>query len=77
MSIQAHVDALPLNLERAGKPRWRQAVARSVQHRCDVSEFDKPEIGRDAFPPCNHEGTVVWATAWLTFLIAATVAFGN
>ena len=61
MSIQAHIDALPL----------------IVQHRCDVSEFDKPDIGRDACPPCRREGTVIGAGAWLTFVIAATVAFGN
>ena len=77
MSMQAHIDALPLILERAGEPRWRQAVARSVQYRCDVSEFDKPDIGRDGCPPGSREGSVIAAGAWLTFVIAATVAFGN
>ena len=49
--------------ERAGEPQWRQAVARSVQDHVDVSDFDKPQIGRDAFPPYNHRGTVVVASA--------------
>jgi len=77
MSIQAHIDALPLIFQRPGEPRWRQAVTRSIQHRCDVSEFDKPDIGRDGCPPGSREGTVIGAGAWLTFVIAATVAFGG
>jgi hypothetical protein len=77
----APADALPLTVERAGKPQWPQAVARSVQDRCDVSEFDKPEIGRDAFPPYNHRGAVVLASAWLAFYVFAAlhhfIASGN
>ena len=69
----APADALPLALERAGEPQRRQAVARSVQDRCDVSEFDKPEIGRDASPPYNHRGTVVVASAWLAFYVIAAI----
>ena len=69
----APADALPLAVERAGEPQWRQAGARSVQERCDVSEFDKPEIGRDAFPPYNHGGTVVLASAWLAFYVFAAI----
>ena len=69
----APADALPLAVERAGEARWRQAVARSVQDRCDVSEFDKPEIGRDAFLPYNHRGTVVVASAWLAFYVIAAI----
>jgi hypothetical protein len=61
MSIQAHIDALPL----------------IVQQRRDVSEFDKPDIGRDGCPPGSREGRVIGAGAWLTFVIAATVGFGN
>jgi hypothetical protein len=64
-----------------GEPRRRQAVARSVQERCGVSEFDKREIGRDASPPYNHRGTVVVASAWLAFYVFAAIhhfiAFGN
>ena len=66
-------DALPLAVERTGEPLWRQAVARSVQDRCDVCEFDKHEIGRDAFPPYNHSGTVVVASAWLAFYVVAAI----
>jgi hypothetical protein len=77
MSIQGHLDALPLIFERAGESRRRQAVARSIQCRRDVSEFDKPDIGRDGCPPGNREGTVIGAGAWLTFVIAATVSFGS
>ena len=68
----ARPDALPLAVERAGEPQWRQAVARSVQA-CGVSEFDKPEIGRDAYPPYNHRGTVVVASAWLAFYVIAAI----
>src|SRR5712691_3725987 len=50
----AAADALPLVVARAGEPQWRQAVARSVQDRCDAREFDKCEIGRDAYPPINR-----------------------
>ncbi len=73
MPMQDHADALPLAVERAGEAPWRQALARSVQDRCDVAEFDKPEIGRDAFPPYNHRGTVVVASAWLAFFVIAAI----
>jgi hypothetical protein len=81
----APADAPLLAVERAGEARWRQAVARSVQDpvqdRCDVSEVDKPEIGRDASPLYNHRGTVVVASAWLAFYVFAAIhdfmAFGN
>jgi len=33
--------ALPLAVERAGEPQWRQAVARSVQDRSDVASSAK------------------------------------
>jgi hypothetical protein len=69
----APADALPLAVERAGEPQWRQAAARSVQDRCDVSEFDKREIGRDASPPYDHSGTVVVASAWLAFYVIAAI----
>jgi hypothetical protein len=62
-------DALPLAVERAGEPPWRQAATRSVQNRCDASEFDKPKIARDASPPYNHRGTVVVASAWLALYV--------
>jgi hypothetical protein len=69
----APADALPLAVERAGEPPWRQAVARSVQDSCDVSKFDKREIGRDASPPYNYGGTVVVASAWLAFYLIAAI----
>ena len=77
--MQAHADVLPLPLERAGESRWRQA---STQNRCDVSEFDKCEIGRDAYPPCDrraacppydHRALVVVASAWLAFYVIAAI----
>ena len=61
-------DALPLAVERT-EPPWRQAVERSVQDHCDVSD----EIGRDAFSPYNHRGTVVVASAWLVFYVIAAI----
>jgi hypothetical protein len=59
--MQAHVDAVPL------------AVARSVQDRRDVTEFDKREIGRDASAPYDHRGLVAVAGAWLAFYVIAAI----
>ena len=73
----APANALPLAVERAGEPPWQE---RSVQDRCDVSEFNTREIGRAAAPLYNHSGTVVVASAWLAFCIIAAVhslAFGG
>jgi hypothetical protein len=72
----AAADALPLVVDRAGEPQWRQAFARSVQDRCDVAEFDKCEIGRDAYPPINAGvgiGPAVAASIWLAFYVVAAV----
>jgi len=75
--MEARSDAPPLAVKRAGEPGW-QAIARSVQDRCDVPRFDKCEVGRDANPPYDHRGVVVVASAWLAFyIIAATIASGN
>ena len=74
----APANALPLAVERAGEPPWQE---RSVQDRCDVSEFNTREIGRAAAPLYNHSGTVVVASAWLAFYVVAAIyeflAFGN
>ncbi len=83
--MRVHADALPLALERAGAPRWRQAAARSDQDLRAGRELDKCEAGRDAYPlydnPCNHRGAVVWASAWLAFYVIAAlhdfIASGN
>jgi hypothetical protein len=48
--------------------------SRSVQDRCDVSDFDKPEIGRKASPAYNHRGTVVVAIGWLALYVIAAIA---
>jgi hypothetical protein len=68
-------------LSRAREPQWRQPAARSVQDRCDVSESDERDIGRDASPPYNHSGTVVVASVWLAFYVIVAIhnfiAFGN
>jgi hypothetical protein len=72
----AAADALPLAVERAGEPQWRQAVARSAQDRCDVAEFAKCEIGRDAYPLINSGigiGPAVVASAWLAFYVIAAI----
>ncbi len=68
-------DALPLAVERAGD-------AVGDRRQCGQSKtavtLDKPQIGRDAFPPYNHRGTVIVASAWLAFyVIAAVIASGN
>ena len=69
------VNALPPALERAGEAPWRQAP--SVQARCDVPEFNKCEVGRDAYPACGHRevgiGSVVVASIWLAFFVIAAV----
>jgi hypothetical protein len=69
--MRAAPDAALGGVERARRPRWRQAVGRSAQDRCDIAKFDKPGIKRDAFPPYNHRGTVVVGCAWLAFYVTA------
>jgi hypothetical protein len=69
----APADALPLAVERSGEPQWRQPGARSVEDRCDVSESDQRDIGRDASPPYDHRGIVVVASAWLAFYVVAAI----
>jgi len=71
--MTALIAAVPLTLERASEPQRRQAVARSVQDRCDVSEFDKCDIGREAYPPHNHRATGVVAAAWLAFYLIIVI----
>src|SRR5262245_7714755 len=79
--MQAHADALPLIL--ADEPRRRQAIVRPVQDRSDVPEFNKCEVGRDAYPAYGHReggiGSLFVATAWLAFYVVAAihVASGN
>jgi hypothetical protein len=69
----APADALLRAGERASEPRRRPAAARSVQDRCDASQFDEREIGRDASAPHNHAATVVVASAWLAFYVIAAL----
>jgi hypothetical protein len=82
--MQADADALRLAVESAGEPLWGQAVAQSVQDRCDVPEFDKCEVGRDAYPAYGHSevgiASIVVASIWLAFYVIAAVhslASGN
>jgi hypothetical protein len=63
-TTQARADALPLALERTGESRWRQAVARSDQGRCDVAAL-----------PYDHGGTIVVASAWLGFYAVAVIYY--
>jgi hypothetical protein len=66
----APVDALPPTADDADRRQRRQAVAQSVQDRCDLCEFDRPDIGRDAYPLINRTvglGPVVVAGVWLAF----------
>jgi hypothetical protein len=69
----APADALPRAVGHAGEPQRQRAIARSVQERSDVSEFDRCEIGREAYPPHNHGGAVVVASAWLAFCVIAAI----
>jgi hypothetical protein len=66
----AQADALPQALKPAGEARWREPVARSDQGR---SEFDKREIGRDAYASYDPAGVVVVASAWLAFYVIAAL----
>jgi hypothetical protein len=84
-----HSDALPLALGPAREASSRRAVARSVQDRSDVLEFNKCEVGRDAYPSSGHTtaahtragiGLVVVTSIWLAFHVVAAVhslAFDN
>jgi hypothetical protein len=71
--MQTHANALPPALERAGEPRWRQAISRSAHGRRDVGEFDQRGFGPDADPPYDHRGLVVAASAWLAFYVIAVM----
>jgi hypothetical protein len=67
-----HPDELPLAVERAGEPPSRLAVARSMQNRWDVPEFDRCEIGRDAYPHSHREvgiGAGVVPSIWALILL--------
>jgi hypothetical protein len=68
-------DELPLAVERAAEPPSRLAVARSMQDRCDVPEFDRCEIGRDAYPHSHREvgiGAGFVPSIWLAFYFIAS-----
>jgi hypothetical protein len=87
MFMQSDVDALPLAEERAGEPRWRQAVVQPEQDRREFREAGEREIGPDAYrpyrtlcegghtapAPYDPKGLVVVASAWLVFYIIAAV----
>jgi len=61
----------------------RPALARSVPDRCHTPEFERCEIGRDAYPLSFREvgiGTHVVTSIWLAFYFIACVhalASGN
>lgn len=75
MPMQAHADAQPLALERAGERQWRQAVPTPVQDRCDIAKFDV--VGREAYPLDHHMGggigSVVVPSVWLGFYLVALI----
>jgi hypothetical protein len=79
--METHANALTSTLEYAGEPRRPHAAARSVQDHRDLSESDKREIGEHAYPPYDHKGLVVAASAWLAFYVFAAIhgfiALGN
>ena len=71
--METHANALTPTLEYADEPRGPQAVARSVQDSRDLSESDKRGIGARAYPPYDHKGLAVVASAWLAFYVFATI----
>ncbi len=73
MLMQGQTETLPLAPRRPGGRRWRQTAARSGKDRRDVPEFDKAEIGRDAFAFDNHGGAVAVASAWLVLYVIAAI----
>ena len=75
MSIQAHADsdALSRAAARAGEPRRRRAVARSVQDRGDVYALAHREIERDAAKFYNRGGAIVGASVWFAFYVFAVI----
>lgn len=60
-----------------GEPQQLPTAAPSFQARCDVPEFNKCEIGRDAYPASNHGkvgiNAVVVASIWLVFYAIAAL----
>jgi hypothetical protein len=76
--MQVQADAQPLPPGPAGEPWWKEVVARSVQARSDIPEFDRREIGRDAYPLTNREtgaGPIVVGSAWLVLYLVAAIHF--
>jgi hypothetical protein len=74
--MQAYAHALPLAFDRVDQPRLRRAVTRSIKDRSGVREFDKGESDRDPYSlyqKGSDTSTIVVATAWLVFYVAAAV----
>jgi len=74
VAMQAHADALPLALERAGESRRQQPVAPQVQDRRDICEVDRRASGPDVRPPYDTQGLPAVASAWLAFYLIAAIA---
>ena len=73
MLMQGHTETLPL--ASATHPRAAMATDRSVVRPKppDVPEFDKADIGRDAFAFYNHRGAIAVASAWLVIYVIAAL----
>ena len=76
MLTQADTHSLLLTSARARSRAGREGTGHADQPRRDLLESDKPEVGREAFPLYNREGTIVVASVWLViYVIAATQPF--
>jgi hypothetical protein len=71
--MQAHADVLPLTAKVARQPS-DDRVARAKE-RCESPEFDKYEVGRDAYAAHDNReagiGSVVVPSIWLAFYVIA------
>ena len=73
MRTQGHTETLPLVPEthrQAAMATDRSAVRPTPP---DVPEFDKAEIGRDAFAYYSHGGAIAVASAWLVIYVIAAL----
>ena len=82
--MDAYTSALPLSVERAVETQRPEQSRQSVQNRYGIVEFDRCEIGREAYPASDYRaagiGSVIVAGAWFAFYVIAalhSVAFAT
>ena len=73
MLTQADTHTLLLTSARARRREGLGGASQADQPRHDLLESEKPDIGREAFPLHNGEGTIVVASVWLVLYVIATI----